>query len=108
LTGVDVLSAGAGEPFRIALPATDVRWLPDSRRIMAGTWFETMIWAFDVEARQRLGTLLPSLSDNESVTIGPDGHYRGSWRIDEHLVYVALNRGVGPDREPNPLQTRMQ
>jgi WD40 repeat protein/serine/threonine protein kinase/formylglycine-generating enzyme required for sulfatase activity len=88
-TSVEVLNADR-QKFGIPLPASQARWLPDSRRIVVGSWEEPTIWAYDVQARRPLGTMLPYLSDGQCVTVGPDGHFRGSWRIDEHLVYVAL------------------
>ena len=66
---------------------------PAGRRAMIGPF------AFDLAARKRGGTLLPSVGENEWLCVGPTGHYRGG-RFDQsgdgttaaielHLVYVA-------------------
>ena len=49
-------------------------------------------WAtgYDLETRQRLGTLIPQLGDKYWACIGADGHYVGSEGVADHLVYVAL------------------
>ncbi len=67
------------------------RWLPDSRRLVVGDERAFNLHGFDSETGRRLGVLLPSLPDNQYVCISPDGHYRGSKQIDEHIVYVALH-----------------
>ena len=86
-----------------------VRWSPDSRRIVGEQYNPFAIWTYDVEQRRHLGTKFPFVSDNQGVTIGPDGHYRGSWRIDEHLVYVALtDDGRQETYTPADFQVRLE
>jgi WD40 repeat protein len=68
-----------------------LRWLPDSRRLIGGDDGATNLYGYDTETNRKLGVLLPSMSDKQYVCIGPDGHYRGSPQIDDHIVYVALH-----------------
>ncbi|HVW01231.1 MAG TPA: SUMF1/EgtB/PvdO family nonheme iron enzyme, partial [Planctomycetaceae bacterium] len=64
-------------------------WMPDSRRMVTATG--PVLRAFDTERKEQLGVLIPRLGGEQFVCISPDGHYRGSRRIDDHLVYVALH-----------------
>src|SRR5262249_33212744 len=64
-------------------------WLPDGRRGLGGPCLNGTLTAVDVLRRRNLGVLLPHLSGQQHVCIGPDGHYRGSRKIDDLLVYVA-------------------
>jgi hypothetical protein len=59
--------------------------MPDNRRALIGGT------GYDVDRRRRLGTLFPHIgvgSSDHWLCIGPDGHYRGSVGIEEHIVYV--------------------
>jgi Tol biopolymer transport system component len=88
--GVEVLSGTDRQRSQMPRDMVFVRSLPDIRHLVAGSETDPTIWTYDAGSRQPLGTMIPYLSDDQCVVIGPDGHYRGSWRIDEHLVYVAL------------------
>jgi WD40 repeat protein len=65
-------------------------WLPDGRQILAGHGRANVKLGFDSQSGQRLGTLIPVLGGAQWMVISPEGHYRGSESLDEHLVYVAL------------------
>lgn len=65
-------------------------WLPDSRRLLLGCYGATIQQGYDVLDDRPLGRLVSRISEGQSVVISPEGHYRGTRRIDEHLVYVAL------------------
>jgi hypothetical protein len=69
------------------------QWLPDSRRFLSQRDNQRGI-AFDMKTNRRLGTLFPSVGDlnrtDNWLCVGPNGHYRGSDGIEEHIVYVAL------------------
>ena len=47
---------------------------------------------WDSNRAVRLGTLYPHLAGTHHVCISPDGHYRGSDGIEQHLVYIALTK----------------
>jgi WD40 repeat protein/serine/threonine protein kinase len=76
-------------------------WLPDGRRLVAcdrsahaggARGFGSFtVRAHDVDANQKLGVLLPAIGENDFVCIGPEGHYRGTRRIEERMAYVAQN-----------------
>ena len=83
--------APTNERLKWLSSCTYPRWLPDSRRLVIGNDDHVNLHGFDVQTGRRLGVLLPSLPDNQYICIGPDGHYRGSKRIDEHIVYVAMH-----------------
>jgi WD40 repeat protein/formylglycine-generating enzyme required for sulfatase activity len=70
------------------LPTRPV-WHPDSRRFL-GASYAFGVRAFDTRRNHRLGTLWPYVSGDNWICIGPDGHWRGSKGIEEHIVYVAL------------------
>jgi len=82
-------SLTTGETWRIRACSCP-GWFPDGRRWVAsdaggiGT-----IRVYDTDTQRRLGVLIPAMSDNEYICIGPEGHYRGSPRIEGDLVYVA-------------------
>lgn len=65
-------------------------WLPDERRIFRGTPIAYPKTGYDVQTGKRLGTLIPVLGENGWLLVGPEGHYRGSEGIDQHLLYVTL------------------
>lgn len=46
--------------------------------------------SIDLESKRHRLTWLPHLSDNQHAVLSASGHYRGSGKNDEHLVYVAL------------------
>ena len=64
-------------------------WHADGKRFFLGTWIDPVLRAFDATNAKQLGVLIPNMSKTQSVCIGPTGHYRGSRRIDDALVYVA-------------------
>jgi serine/threonine protein kinase/WD40 repeat protein/formylglycine-generating enzyme required for sulfatase activity len=70
-------------------------WLPDSRRFVGSEKSQSAIRGFDTRVDQRLGTLYPWVGsdgkDGQWLCVGPTGHYRGSAKIDEHIVYVAMH-----------------
>jgi WD40 repeat protein len=53
---------------------------------LAAKWFNSVeIW--DVQAAKSLGTIV-MLTDNAWLTCAPEGHFRGSPRVERELVYV--------------------
>ena len=71
------------------------QWLPDSRRIFGFEGTTKRGIAYDTRTNQRLGTLIPAIGGdggfNDWLCVGPTGHYRGSAKIDDHIVYVAMH-----------------
>jgi len=65
-------------------------WLPDGQRLLLGSHSVTVKQGFDLSTGRRLGSLIPAVSGDKWLVVSPDGHYRGSPQIDEHIVYVAL------------------
>jgi WD40 repeat protein len=85
----------SGKRFDLAarFPGQDIAktyWLPDSRRILLGCDFATVQQAYDVVADRPLGKMIVRISGDQWIVIGPEGHYRGTRKIDDHIVYVAL------------------
>jgi len=64
-------------------------WLADGDRLLAGASASAQGYA--VAADRKLGTLIPDIEGGHWLTVGSDGHYRGSEGIERHLVYVALH-----------------
>jgi hypothetical protein len=64
-------------------------WLPDGRRYL-GEEYALGFRGYDVDRNERLGTLWPAINEKHWVCIGPDGHYRGSEGIEEHIIIVAM------------------
>ena len=69
-----------------------VQWHPDRKRFLAGTGSYFPVQGLDTNRSVRLGTLYPRLGGTHHVCISPDGHYRGSDGIEQHLVYIALTK----------------
>jgi hypothetical protein len=65
-------------------------WLPDGKRLFRGTWQAFLKTGHDAATGNRLGTLLPSISDDGWLLVGPEGHYQGSAKIEESLLYTVL------------------
>ena len=80
-------------------------WHADSRRFISGNNVDIPLHGFDAQRFERLGVLFPRIGGEQFGCIGPDGHYRGSRRIDEHLVYVALHDD-GSQRTYSPKEFR--
>jgi len=85
--GLFLRDAETGERRTLMIDSGQPEWCADSRRLLYG-WAGS--YAYDAIAELRLGVLLPYISGGQYACIGPDGNYRGSKRIDEHLVYVAM------------------
>ncbi len=66
----------------------DQVWHPDARRFICRG--QLGIRGFDTRRGDRLGTLYPWSNDTDWLVIGPDGHWRGSDGIGQHIVYVAM------------------
>jgi serine/threonine protein kinase/WD40 repeat protein/formylglycine-generating enzyme required for sulfatase activity len=72
-------------------------WLPDGRRFLGYRHQINGLAAsgFDTRRERRLGTLFPMVCGepgfDQWLCVGPTGHYRGSEKIDEHIVYVAMH-----------------
>ena len=75
----------------------DPQWLPDGRRMFGFEAPTRRGIAYDTRTNQRLGTLIPAIGGDGGFTdwlcVGPTGHYRGSAKIDDHIVYVAMHDG---------------
>ncbi len=69
-----------------------MQWLTDKRRVLTGQGGAHPLQAVDTRRGSRLGVLFPSLVGGGWLCIGPDGHYRGSEEIEQHIVYVALHK----------------
>jgi WD40 repeat protein len=71
--------------------AHDPQWHPDARRFV-GTWSEShmRIRGYDTRRERRLGTLIPDMTGNHWLVVGPDGHWRGSAGVESQIVYVAM------------------
>lgn len=67
-------------------------WHPDKRRFLCGLGGYHPIQGLDIKKGQLLGSLYPNLSYSNWVCIASSGHYRGSPDVDDHLVYVALQK----------------
>ncbi|MFO0881758.1 MAG: SUMF1/EgtB/PvdO family nonheme iron enzyme [Gemmataceae bacterium] len=63
-------------------------WHPDARRFL-GAEPAFGVRGFDTRRNHRLGTLWPVVTGDNWICIGPDGHWRGSPGVEEHIVYVA-------------------
>ena len=86
-------STGKAQSLDARFPGHDLtaaRWLPDSRRVLLGCETATVQQGYDVVADRPLGKLIGRISGDKWIVISPDGHYRGTRKIDEHIVYVAL------------------
>lgn len=79
-----------------SIPSMDghgtIQWLPDSRRMISSARHVTAVQAFDVRKFSRLGTLIPNLPGDRWITIGAEGHYRGSPGVEADIIYVALHK----------------
>lgn len=64
------------------------QWLPDARRFVDVQGSE--VRGFDTWRNQRLGTLFPSITGGHWLCISPDGHWRGSPGVEDHIVYVVM------------------
>ena len=84
-----------------------MHWLNDKRRVLTGQGGYHPLQAVDTKRGSRLGVLYPSLIDGGWLCIGPDGHYRGSEGIEQHLVYVALHKD-GSQTTHSPADFREQ
>lgn len=69
-----------------------IQWFPDSRRLFSSEGNSTAVQVFDMRKLSRLGTLVPNLPGDRWITIGADGHYRGSPGVEADIVYVALHK----------------
>ena len=85
-----IWSADTGQTRSLGKVFWDCRWLPDDRRLVTFTSRFTPYRIYDSLRDEWLGVLYPRLSGEQYVCIGRGGHYRGSRKIDEHLVYVAM------------------
>jgi hypothetical protein len=65
-------------------------WCADSRRILLGGDGAPIKQVHDVQASRREAVYVPTIAGYQWAIISPDGHCRGSSRIDEYLVYVVL------------------
>ena len=65
-------------------------WLPDSQRLFRGTWEAFVKTGHDAATGKRLGTLLPQIGDDGWLLVGPEGHFQGSPKIEDNLLYVTL------------------
>jgi WD40 repeat protein len=83
-------SADTGPTRDLGRQFWSARWLPDDRRVVTSYQEFTPYRVYDTQRDEWLGTLYPRLTGEQSVCIGPDGHWRGSEQAAEHLVYVAL------------------
>jgi WD40 repeat protein len=68
-------------------------FLRDAARVCLGTELCKPLFAVDVLKGERHGVLFPSFGEGNGhfVCIGPEGHYRGSRRVESHLVCVAMH-----------------
>ena len=72
-------------------------WLPDGRRFLGfrHQYYGLAAPGFDTRLDRRLGTLFPMVCGepgfDQWLCVGPTGHYRGSEKIDDHIVYVAMH-----------------
>jgi WD40 repeat protein len=82
-------SAESGLTRPLGRAFDNAQWLPDCRRFIGWRWCLSHD-AYDSQRDQWLGKLYPRLTGDQYVCIGPDGHWRGSEKAAEHLVYVAL------------------
>ena len=78
----EVLKYGLDLP----LGATVFSGAPDGQSLASGDE-SGLIRIWDPNTR-RVRSLLFALSQNEHVAISPEGHYRGSSGIEDHLVYI--------------------
>ena len=62
----------------------------DGRRFVAGLDKKGWLQAYDMKTHTKLGTLIPKMTGNSWICIGPDGHYVGSDGVEDHIVYVAI------------------
>jgi WD40 repeat protein/formylglycine-generating enzyme required for sulfatase activity len=69
---------------------SSTQWHPDSRRFL-GWEPSRYAMAYDVEANHRLGVLLPWITGDHWLCLGPTGHYRGSPGVEQQIVYVAMH-----------------
>jgi WD40 repeat protein len=86
-------ASGKAQSLDARFPGQDLtaaRWPPDSRRVLLGCETATVQQGYDVIGDRPLGKLIGRISGDQWIVIGPDGHYRGTRKIDEHIVYVAL------------------
>ena len=93
--GLQVVAVASGKVLALEdrFPDQDLAcmyWLPDSRRMLIGCHSATVQQAYDVVSGRPLGKLILQISGDQWIEIGPDGHYRGTRKIDDHIVYVAL------------------
>ena len=78
------------DPRVVGQETVHAYWLPDGQRLLLGSHKGTVKQGYDLRTSRRLGTLVPAVSGDKWLLVSPDGHYRGSPRIEEHIVYVAL------------------
>ncbi|HVW01014.1 MAG TPA: WD40 repeat domain-containing protein, partial [Planctomycetaceae bacterium] len=84
-----VIELATAQEFRLPYAGV-IRWMPGTQILMLTPWNrDSEIIAYDVGRRRYEGTLLPLIDNKDHLCIGPDGHYRGSPGIEQHLVYIA-------------------
>lgn len=83
------------------------QWHPDGRRFLSGFSLNGWPRGYDISTKQPLGVLVPFIMDDQWLVVGPDGHYRGSKEIEEHIVYVAqIDAGHNITLSPAEFQKR--
>ncbi|HPM79194.1 MAG TPA: SUMF1/EgtB/PvdO family nonheme iron enzyme [Candidatus Anammoximicrobium sp.] len=80
----------SGELRRLDRLGDQTVWLPDGKRLFRGTWEAYLKTGHEAATGHRLGTLLPQIGDDQWLLVGPDGHYQGSDKIEDSLVYAVL------------------
>jgi WD40 repeat protein len=81
-TGLFLRKVEAGPPTVLLYGAA----VSPNRETLACCWL-TSVWLYETATGRRSGVWL-ALPESRYLTVGPDGHYGGSVRIERQLVYV--------------------
>jgi WD40 repeat protein len=80
--------ARSGEPLRTFPGLGQGIFSPDGRMLATwGPWMVPNLQLWDTKTGRPRGTLVP-LRDEQYLVVSPEGHYRGTRRIERELVYV--------------------
>jgi len=83
------------------------QWHPDGRRFLSDFNGTGWMRGYDVEHDRPLGVVVPFISGNNWLVVGPEGHYNGPKGIEDHLIYIGeTDTGENTTLSPADFQKR--